>query len=253
MAERRMFARSVIDSDAFLDMPLTAQALYFHLGMQGDDDGFVGNPKRTQRAIGAADDDMRLLLAKGFIYAFDSGVIVIRHWKMHNYIQSDRYRPTQFSDEKALLLEEKGKQYRLASELDTSCIHVVSSSDTGCTRSIGKVSIGEVSIGESGAASPPAKPSRTRFEPPTGDMVREYMQHYAEQKGMTVNAADQAERFVDHFAANGWKVSGKSSMQDWQASARNWLRNAKQFPETQPPAQTAQQPMRFASDNLYGG
>ena len=101
--------------------------------------------------------------------------------------------------------------------------------------------------------SPPAKPPRARFEPPTGDTVREYMQRYAAQKGMTVDAADQAERFVDHFTANGWKVSGKTPMQDWQASARNWLRNRNQFPEApaQPRAQNSPLPFRFATGDEY--
>lgn len=95
MAERRMFAKTIIDSDAFLDMPASSQMLYFHLAMRADDDGFVNNPKKIQRMIGAADDDLKLLLVKNFILAFDTGIIVIRHWKIHNYIRNDRYTPTQ--------------------------------------------------------------------------------------------------------------------------------------------------------------
>ena len=95
MAERRMFTKKIIDSDAFLDMPLSTQALYFHLGMRADDEGFINSPKKIQRMIGATDDDMKLLLAKRFIIAFESGVVVIKHWKMHNYIQADRFKPTQ--------------------------------------------------------------------------------------------------------------------------------------------------------------
>lgn len=103
MAERRMFAKSIIDSDMFLDMPLSAQALYFHLSMRADDDGFINNPKRVQRMIGANDDDFKLLIAKQFIIPFDSGIVVIKHWRIHNYIRSDRYKPTIYSDEKATL------------------------------------------------------------------------------------------------------------------------------------------------------
>lgn len=95
MAERRMFAKTIIDSDAFLDMPASSQMLYFHLAMRADDDGFVNNPKKIQRMIGAADDDLKLLLVKNFILAFDTDIIVIRHWKIHNYIRNDRYTPTQ--------------------------------------------------------------------------------------------------------------------------------------------------------------
>ena len=103
MAERRMFAKTIIDSDAFLDMPLSAQSLYFHLSMRADDDGFLNNAKKIQRMIGSADDDLKLLLAKNFIIPFESGVVVIKHWKIHNYIRNDRYKPTVYSEEKAQL------------------------------------------------------------------------------------------------------------------------------------------------------
>lgn len=84
MAERRMFSKSVIDSDMFLDMPISAQALYFHLGMHGDDDGFVSSPKRIARAVGCNDDDLQILASKNFIIPFESGVIVIRDWNGHD-------------------------------------------------------------------------------------------------------------------------------------------------------------------------
>lgn len=113
MAEKRMLCKTIIDSDAFLDMPLTTQALYFHLNMRADDDGFVNNPKRIQRNIGAGDDDLRLLIMKKFVIAFQSGIIVIKHWKMHNYIQSDRYRPTVYQDEKNMLMIKSNKSYTL--------------------------------------------------------------------------------------------------------------------------------------------
>lgn len=111
MAERRMFAKTIIDSDAFLDMPLSAQSLYFHLSMRADDDGFINNPKKIQRMIGASDDDCRLLLQKRFLITFESGVVVIKHWKIHNYIQKDRYKPTLYQTEKALLIEKENKAY----------------------------------------------------------------------------------------------------------------------------------------------
>lgn len=103
MAERRMFAKTIIDSDTFLDMPLSTQALYFHLSMRADDDGFINNPRKIQRSIGATDDDLKLLIAKQFTIPFESGVVVIKHWRLHNYIQKDRYKPTIYQDEKAQL------------------------------------------------------------------------------------------------------------------------------------------------------
>ena len=111
MAERRMFAKTIIDSDAFLDMPLSTQALYFHLSMRADDDGFINNPKKIQRMIGCCDDDLKLLLAKNFIFAFESGVVVIKHWKIHNLIRSDRYKATVYQEEKAQLSTKDNKAY----------------------------------------------------------------------------------------------------------------------------------------------
>lgn len=140
MAERRMFTKKVTESDAFLEMPSSTQCLYFHLNMEADDDGFVNNPKRVQRMVGVSDDDMKLLIAKRFIIIFESGIIVIKHWKMHNYIQNDRYRPTDYVDEKSILELKKNKAYTLnVSTLDTECIQDVS---------VGKVRIGKDRIGK---------------------------------------------------------------------------------------------------------
>ena len=111
MAERRMFAKTIIDSDAFLDMPLSAQSLYFHLAMRADDDGFVNNPKKVQRIIGASDDDCKLLIMKRFILAFESGVIVIKHWRIHNYIRNDRYKETLYQDERSALIIDERNAY----------------------------------------------------------------------------------------------------------------------------------------------
>ena len=111
MANKRMFNIKIIDSDSFLDMPLTAQCLYFHLNMRADDDGFVGNPKRVQRLIGASDDDMRLLIAKRFVLLFDDGVIVIKHWRMHNTLSMNRYKETTYIDQKRELLLKKNNAY----------------------------------------------------------------------------------------------------------------------------------------------
>ena len=118
MAERRMFSKKIIDSDLFLDMALTTQALYFHLSMRADDDGFVNNPKKIMKMIGVNDDDIKVLFAKKFVIGFENGVVVIKHWKIHNYIQKDRYKPTMYKDEKAKLRDLKGVGY----ELDTKCI-----------------------------------------------------------------------------------------------------------------------------------
>ena len=118
MAEKRMFSKTIIDSDMFLDMSLSTQALYFHLAMRADDDGFINNPKRIQRMIGASDDEMKILIAKQYILPFDSGVVVIKHWKIHNYIQKDRYHPSTCPEKQLVELDTKTKMYE---RVDTPC------------------------------------------------------------------------------------------------------------------------------------
>jgi len=111
MANKRMFSLNVVDTDAFLDLPLSAQALYFHLNMRADDDGFVSNPNRIRQYVGAGVDDLKLLLAKRFILAFEDGVIVIKHWRMHNTIKSDRYTPTVYQEDLERLEVKDNKAY----------------------------------------------------------------------------------------------------------------------------------------------
>lgn len=120
MAERRMFAKTIIDSDAFLDMPTSARLLYFDLGMRADDDGFINAPKKIMRMTGSSDDDMRLLIAKKFVIPFENGVVVIKHWKIHNYIRTDRYVETKYKEQKALLTLDENNAYTL----DTTCLPV---------------------------------------------------------------------------------------------------------------------------------
>ena len=117
-----MFAQTIVDSDAFLDMPATSQLLYFHLSMRADDDGFINKPKGIMRIIGAKDDDLKVLIMKKFIIPFDSGVVVIKHWRIHNYIQKDRYLETKYKDEKSQLELDENNAYRV---MDTECIQNV--------------------------------------------------------------------------------------------------------------------------------
>lgn len=197
MAERRMFAKTIIDSDAFLDMPLSTQTLYFHLSMRADDDGFINNPKKIQRMIGASDDDLRLLIAKRFVLWFDSGVIVIKHWKIHNYIQKDRYKETVYQEEKALLSVKDNNAYTM----DTECIQNVSMLET--QDRIGKERIVKDSIGK----------SKKRFTPPTLEEVKAYCL----ERGNQVDA----EQFIDFYQSKDWMV-GKNKMKDWKACVRTW-------------------------------
>ncbi len=131
-----MFAKTIVDSDAFLEMPQSTQLLYFHLSMRADDDGFINNPKSIMRNVGCKEDDIRILAGKKFVIPFESGVVVIKHWRIHNYIQKDRYHETKYKSEKASLdLDENGAY--------TKCIQGVSNMDTQVRLELGKDRIGE--------------------------------------------------------------------------------------------------------------
>lgn len=200
MAERRMFAKSIIDSDAFLDMPLSAQCLYFHLAMRADDDGFINNPKKIQRMVGASEDDLKLLIAKRFIIVFDTGVVVIKHWRIHNYIQKDRYHETNYIEEKSRLSIKDNGAYTM----DTPCIQDGYSLDTQVR--LGKDSKGKDRIVEE-------KEKRNRFTPPTIEEVSDYVK----RKGYNVDP----EAFVAFYESKGWKV-GSQPMKSWQSAVVTW-------------------------------
>ncbi len=123
MAERRMFAKTIIDSDAFLDMPQSAQLLYFHLSMRADDEGFINNPKSIMRNVRCTEEDILQLINKKFILPFENGIVVIKHWKIHNYIAKDRFKPTKYKEERSTLSLDDNNSY-------TTCIQPVNKMDT---------------------------------------------------------------------------------------------------------------------------
>ena len=143
MAKKRMFSIDIVGSDAFLDLPYSAQCLYFQLGMRADDDGFVGNPKTIQRIAGTKASDLELLVKKRFLLQFPSGVVVIKHWKINNQIQKDRYTPTVYTEEYQSLYIKDNKAY---TEMDASSIQDVSKMDTQI--SIDKNRLDKNSIGK---------------------------------------------------------------------------------------------------------
>lgn len=145
MAERRMFAKTIIDSDAFLDMPTSSQALYFHLAMRADDEGFINNPKKVQRIVTCSDDDMKLLVAKKFIIPFESGIVVVKHWRIHNYIRGDRLTQTVYRKERELLSLKDNESYTLNGELSENCQSDVRQLPVSCPSSdgLGKVRLGK--------------------------------------------------------------------------------------------------------------
>ena len=226
MAERRMFAKTIVTSDAFLDMPASTRCLYFLLGMVADDDGFVNNPKSIMRQAGSTTDDMNLLIAKRFILTFQSGVVVIKHWCIHNTIQKDRYKETKYLEEKSTLMLDGNKAYTEAvSDVYPECIQDVSNMETQVR--LGKDRLGEVRVGEDRISDEdinvPTKPSK-RFTPPTVDDVRAYCQE--RQNGI------DAQYFVDYYTRNGWMV-GRTKMKDWKATVRTWEHREKQNPQKQ--------------------
>lgn len=149
MAERRMFAKTIIDSDAFIDMPMSARLLYYDLGMRADDDGFVNSPKKIMKMIGASQDDMRILAVRKFIIPFESGIVVIKHWKIHNYIRKDTYNETKYLDEKRQLETDENNSYHLKPgfrdiSVDGSSTQVRLGKDSIDKGSIDKDSAGEI-------------------------------------------------------------------------------------------------------------
>lgn len=220
MAERRMFTKKVTDSDDFTSMPPTSQCLYFHLCMSADDDGFSNQIRRALFSAHATTDDFNTLVSKRFVIPFENGVIVIRHWKMHNIVRSDRYHETEYLAEKAMLLLEESGTYekdviQMATngipsdnQVTTKCIPVVSKMET-------EVRLGKDRIGKDSVDKQPQK----RFTPPS----REEVAAYCAERGNKVDV----DRFVDFYTSKGWLV-GRAPMKDWKAAVRGWEKEAKQ-------------------------
>ena len=207
MARRRMFSLDIVDTDAFLDMPSSAQNLYFALGMRADDEGFVASPKRITSLVSSSADDYKLLVAKGYIIPFESGVCVVRDWKINNYIQSDRRKDTLHTAEKALLLKNGTAAYAL---MDTSCIQNASMPDT--QDRLGKDRLGKVKRGSRG------KQSNRKLIPPTLEEVKAY----AAERGSDVDP----ERFHTYFTAGDWKDSRGNPVRSWKQKFLTWERAA---------------------------
>lgn len=228
MAERRMFTQKIVDSDAFLDMPLSTQALYFHLNMRADDDGFVNNPKRIQRTIGASEDDLKLLIAKRFLLVFESGIVVIKHWRMHNLLRKDRYNATQYQEEMAQLdLKDNGSytENGLIPMVESTGNHLATTwqpdgNQMATQDSIGKDRIGKGSIDKDSVKNTPPKPPK-----PVKHKYGEYnnvlltddeLQKLTEEYPMDYNK--KIEALSNYIASTGKKYKSH------YATIRNWAR-----------------------------
>lgn len=208
MAERRMMAKSIIKSDLFLDMPATTQNLYFHMLLEADDDGFINSPKSIMRVIGAKDDDIKVLIAKQFVIPFESGVLVIKHWKIHNYIQKDRYRPS-LRPEKELLSVAENKEY-------VEVLGDVSSMDTRCIQNVrvGKVSIGKSSIGKSSIG-------KNTYSPSLPSVAEEIVTFLNSVTGSSYRSTTSktrkliAARLAEGFTADDFKTVVNKKAKEW--------------------------------------
>ena len=197
MAERRMFAKTIIDSDAFLDMPMSARLLYYDLAMRADDDGFVNSPKKIMRMIGATPDDFSILILRKFIIPFDNGVVVIKHWYIHNYIRKDTYNETPYKEQKELLEFDENKSYRLKDGVVTERLLPVDEPST-------QVRLGKDSKGK----------NNKEFTPPTLEEVIEY----AHQRGNKVDP----QKFFDYYTAGKWKDAKGQPVKNWKQKMITW-------------------------------
>ena len=198
MAEKRMFSKSIIDSDSFLEMPATSQLLYFHLSMRADDDGFINKPKSIMRMVGCKDDDIKVLFAKKYVIPFESGIVVIKHWRINNYIRQDTYHKTNYTDEMAMLELDENNAYRLSV---TESLRI---SDENTT---------QISIDKNRLDKNRLDKGVSRFTPPTYEEVKEYCDER--------NNGIDPQRFIDFYESKGWLV-GKTKMKDWKACVRTW-------------------------------
>ena len=224
MANKRMYSKDITDSDPFIEMSSAAQALYFHLNQGADDDGFNNQIQMAMWKAHASIDDLKVLMAKNYIIRFENGVIVIKHWRLHNTLRKDRYTPTNYQEELRQLGIKENGAYTLG------CQEVASWLPDGC-HSIDKGSLvegskEEVSIeGNGGGDPPPGTPppsKRQTFKPPSLDEVKEY----CEERGKGVDA----NRWYNHYTANGWMV-GRAKMKDWKAAVRTWEPSDKDTPK----------------------
>ena len=216
MAERRMFAKTIVDSDAFLDMPHSTQLLYFHLSMRADDDGFINNPKKIQRMIGCGDDDLRLLIAKNFIIPFESGVVVIKHWRVHNYIQGDRYKATVYQEEKAMLQVKGNKAYTI---VKTECIQNGYNLDTQVRLGKDRLELGKDRL-EEDMSDKPTKPTRHKYGEYKNVLLSD--EDLEKLKSEFPDWEERIERLSCYIAQSG------KSYKNHLATIRNWARKDKE-------------------------
>ena len=222
MARRRMFSLDIVDSDLFLDMSKTAQLLYFNLGMRADDDGFIQNPKRLLRMLGTDEDDLKLLIAKGFVIHFETGVIVMTHWRQNNYIQKDRYKETLHKAEKQLLNVDENGTYSLKQfECIQDVYNPVYNLDTQVR--LGKDRLGKDRLGKGSVVTDEVPDGNNNLYIPKLDDIKTYIN----DNNYTFNP----EYFFNYYKSKDWYIGNKlienfeqlkSIMDNWQKKENDW-------------------------------
>ena len=206
MANKRAFSKDFTNTDSFQTIDPSAQALYFHIGVNADDDGFIGNPLSITRCIGVSEKDISVLVDKGFLIPFPGGIYLVTDWLVNNYIRTDRYHSTVHQDFFRQVYLSADKRYSLDPNVGIPAVDAVK-------MRLGKNSIEEISIDEvmSGQLT-------NHFIPPSLSEIKEY----CIENSIPVDP----ESFIDYYESNGWKV-GKNPMKDWRAAVRVWARNEK--------------------------
>ena len=244
MANKRMFSMEVVDTDRFLDLPASTQLLYFHLGMRADDDGFVSSPRKIARTVNCSIDDLNILVLKGFIIPFETGVCVIVDWKLNNDFKRDRFHPTVYQVEFQKLGIENRRYFLFGSDrihngnmMETRCIqdgdrtdtessliqsNLIQSSLVQSSRSSPARDGNQVTAGRKPSDDEPPAEDERRLQQPFPAPVLDSVKEYAREQGAS---DEEARKFFDYNAARGWQVSGKP-VADWNALFRSWMSRA---------------------------
>lgn len=227
MAQRRMFALTIISSDAFLDMPTSAQNLYFHLGMRADDDGFINNVKAIMRQVGCKEDDLKLLIAKKFVLLLEEGIIVIKHWNINNYIQKDRYTPTKYKELKDRLFLDKNKSYSFHNQEE------ITNNNTDVSIVDTQDRLGKDSIGKNIINNKEIKKEKLQYiqHDPNLNYVKITLEQYEKLKKdyPNIDIDYKIDRLEDYVACS----KNKNKYKDWnrvlrRAIRENWFTNQQQ-------------------------
>lgn len=215
-----MFAKTIIDSDAFLDMPQSSQLLYFHLSMRADDDGFVNKPKAIMSFVGAKEDDIRLLIAKKFLIPFENGIVVIKHWRVHNYIRNDRYIKTKYAEEMETLELDENSAYR-AKQPKNDIVGIPSCNQVTTQVRLGKVRLGKDSIEIDNISAEPKEKKEKFGEFENVLLLKAEKEKLLERMGdwcfddyvdrLSIYICEKNKKYASHYATilNWWRKDGQ--------------------------------------------